>query len=114
QTADDFRAELIATQGGAVRTATGTIRPGGLVTPMDAARRATPGPAATVQERTLPIRLTREAKSSAGAGDEAVLREKKSITTVKWVTAGLVTVALGLGGFFVWQLMGPAPAGAAP
>ncbi|HEY8208736.1 MAG TPA: protein kinase [Myxococcaceae bacterium] len=112
QTADDFRAELLATQGGIARTSTAGLRASGLATPMDMGRTATPS-APTKQERTLPIRLTREAKASAGAGDEAVLREKKSIATVKWVTAALVTVALGLGGFFVWQLMAPS-ANAAP
>jgi len=111
QSADDFRAELFATQGGQVRTATGSLRAGGgLVTPMAAPRSATP----TLNDRTAPIRLTREAAASAGDGDEAVLREKKSIATVKWVTAGLVTVALGMGGFFLWQLMAPPAAGAQP
>ncbi|HYV46938.1 MAG TPA: protein kinase [Myxococcaceae bacterium] len=107
QTADDFRAELFATQGGPARTATGSLR-AGLVTPMAAPRSATP----TVNDRTAPIRLTREAAATAGERDEAVLREKKSIATVKWVTAALVTVALGMGGFFVWQLMAPSSADA--
>jgi len=105
QTADDFRAELLATQGGA-RAAAGTARPAGLVTRADEAR-------ATPQDRTLPIRLTREARTRAGEGDAAVLAAKRSIAAVKWVTAGLVTAALGLGGFFVWQLLST-PAGAPP
>ncbi|HVE81577.1 MAG TPA: protein kinase, partial [Myxococcales bacterium] len=104
QTADEFRAELLATQDGAAPRAASGPR-SGLVTPAGSP---------TVQDTTVPIHLTREARATAGAADEVVLREKKSVAVVKWVTAGLVTTAVGLGGLFVWQLLSTPSAGAAP
>lgn len=90
QTADVFRHELLALQGKRPSAEQGA--PGRRATPTDDERT---GPPVRPTGVSAPLRLT----------DEVVKRERRSIAVVKVVTAGLVTVALGLGGFFIYQLL---------
>jgi serine/threonine-protein kinase len=107
QTADEFREELLAVP--EKRAATGQ----GMAAPL---RRPTP----TDEDRTAPVRPVTSAAAPLRLTDEVVKRERRSMAVVKVVTAGLVTVALGLGGFFVYQLVTtpatatPAPGGGQP